>query len=202
MLVEWLWQNSVYKHALVRIALQEWTSRGNREKIFFPIYPLCKKKKKKNVWGAEVITPWLHSSFSNVFSSVKACVRAYRQADIKVCFQVYLLWIWADSEQLHVNDCPHLVVIVGAGAVELRLAGLNDFLWRPFVCPWIAWDNPGCPYHTEGISMPSRNKDKDCWQCFIREHLHLIMICQYNIVGGGAQLKPSIGCCFSLLCKL
>lgn len=52
-------------------------------------------------------------------------MRAYRQADIKVCFQVYLLWIWADSEQLHVNDCPHLVVIVGAGAMELSVSRLE-----------------------------------------------------------------------------
>lgn len=108
---------------------------------------------------------------------------------------------------LIVNNCmwmtaPTWLWLLGRELWSSRLAGLNDFLWRPFVCPWIAWDNPGCPYHTEGISMPSRNKDKDCWQCFIREHLHLIMICQYNIVGGGAQLKPSIGCCFSLLCKL
>lgn len=52
-------------------------------------------------------------------------MRAYRQADIKVCFQVYLLWIWADSEQLHVNDCPHLVVIVGVGAMELSVSRLE-----------------------------------------------------------------------------
>ena len=47
-----------------------------------------------------------------------ACKRALILKSAPVCFYVCLLWIWADSEQLHVNEYSQLAVIVGAGAME------------------------------------------------------------------------------------
>ena len=93
------------------------------------------------------------------------------------------------------------------------LAGLNGSLSGPFVSPMNNRDNPGCRYHTEVIKIPRRDEctgqiagdvsrlgeKKKKTQNNNQWHSHVIMISQCVVVGGGAQLKPSVGGVFSLL---
>lgn len=69
-----------------------------------------------------------------------------------------LLWIWADSEQLHVNECSQLAVIVRAGAMELSVNRAQWFPMRVFCVPLNRRDSPGCRCHTKIIKIQRRDE--------------------------------------------
>lgn len=84
-----------------------------------------------------------------------ACGRALILKRASVC--VCLLWMWADTEQLRVNECPQLAVIVGAGAVEPSVGRAEWFPMRAFCVALNSRDSSGCRYHTEVIEIASGN---------------------------------------------
>ena len=119
----------VCKHVRVRATLQHRTGWSNPPKCGEAGYFCSKKKTVLScitqrttvllcVFAAAFFLPPLIIQSLCAFLPVCAC----RQALILKCSCVlpcvYLLWIWADSEQLHANEWPQLAVIVGAGAME------------------------------------------------------------------------------------
>lgn len=153
---------SLCKHILVTVALEESTgvldTRTQGEEV--RTYSVQHKPKKKT--GAVLIALWLQSSCSSIFFSsyhpksacVLGCVCLWASVDIKVCSCVppcvRLLWIRADSEQLHVNECPRLAVIVWEGAAEPSVSRAECFPMRAFCVALNRQGQPGVSSAIQG----------------------------------------------------